>query len=171
MQQVLYFFQKTCVNCEAIAGKVLELRNAIGGQLSYIDADEDQASVDQYGVRRVPMIILLDNGQEVGRWTDVDSVSRFIDQALQSGSGTNDDVPTQGPPTPAPTPMPGPDVPIDPVVFNNQNTNTTTSSAGGIISKIITPFNCTTDSNCKVKNNIWRILLGVIAYRTLSKRS
>ena len=65
MKQVLYFSAEWCGPCKQLGPTMEGLR----GQINYtkIDVDQDQESSIKYGVRNIPTLILLENGETKGR--------------------------------------------------------------------------------------------------------
>lgn len=65
MKQILYFSAAWCGPCKQLGPTMEGLR----GQINYtkIDVDQDQNSAIKYGVRNIPTLILLENGETKGR--------------------------------------------------------------------------------------------------------
>ena len=61
MKQILYFSAAWCGPCQQL-GPTME---SLSDQISYIkiDVDQDQESSIKYGVRNIPTLILLENGE------------------------------------------------------------------------------------------------------------
>jgi thioredoxin 1 len=61
MKQILYFSAAWCGPCQQL-GPTME---GLSDQISYIkiDVDQDQDSAIKYGVRNIPTLILLENGE------------------------------------------------------------------------------------------------------------
>ena len=61
MKQILYFSAEWCGPCKQL-GPTME---GLKGQINYtkIDVDQDQESSIKYGVRNIPTLILLKNGE------------------------------------------------------------------------------------------------------------
>ena len=61
MKQILYFSAEWCGPCKQL-GPTME---GLKGQINYtkIDVDQDQESSIKYGVRNIPTLILLENGE------------------------------------------------------------------------------------------------------------
>jgi thioredoxin 1 len=61
MKQILYFSAEWCGPCKQL-GPTME---SLSDQISYIkiDVDQDQESSIKYGVRNIPTLILLENGE------------------------------------------------------------------------------------------------------------
>jgi thioredoxin 1 len=67
MKKILYFTGTWCQPCQ-ILGPIME---SLSGQINYekIDVDNNQDLSIQYGVRNIPTLILVENGEAVGRLT------------------------------------------------------------------------------------------------------
>ena len=65
MKKILYFSAAWCGPCKML-GPIIE---SLSGQINYekIDVDNNQDLSIQYGVRNVPTLVLVDNGEAVGR--------------------------------------------------------------------------------------------------------
>ena len=61
MKKILYFSAEWCGPCQQL-GPTME---GLSDQISYIkiDVDQDQDSAIKYGVRNIPTLILLENGE------------------------------------------------------------------------------------------------------------
>ena len=61
MKKILYFSVAWCGPCQQL-GPTME---GLSDQISYIkiDVDQDQDSAIKYGVRNIPTLILLENGE------------------------------------------------------------------------------------------------------------
>jgi len=66
-KKILYFSAKWCQPCRTL-GPIME---SLSGQINYekIDVDNNQDLSIQYGVRNIPTLILVENGEAVGRLT------------------------------------------------------------------------------------------------------
>ncbi|MGZ7115761.1 MAG: thioredoxin family protein [Halobacteriota archaeon] len=83
---VLYFYDPNCPHCQALAPQVTQLQNNYAGRVpvQWIINNQSQLT-GQYGVSTVPTLILLNNGNEAGRWvgaTDTSGISAQIDSLL-----------------------------------------------------------------------------------------
>ena len=67
MKKILYFSAGWCGPCKML-GPIME---SLSGQINYekIDVDNNQDLSIQYGVRNIPTLILVENGEAVGRLT------------------------------------------------------------------------------------------------------
>jgi thioredoxin 1 len=65
MKQILYFSASWCGPCKML-GPIME---SLSGQINYqkIDVDNEQDLSIKYGVRNVPTLVLLKNGEVVGK--------------------------------------------------------------------------------------------------------
>tara|TARA_R110000822_G_scaffold114189_4_gene245644 strand:- start:98 stop:343 length:246 start_codon:yes stop_codon:yes gene_type:complete len=61
MKEILYFSAAWCGPCQQL-GPVME---SLSGQINYtkIDVDQDQESSIKYGVRNIPTLVLVENGE------------------------------------------------------------------------------------------------------------
>jgi len=61
MKKILYFSATWCGPCKTL-GPIME---SLSGQISYqkIDVDKDQDQSIKYGVRNIPTLILIENGE------------------------------------------------------------------------------------------------------------
>lgn len=80
MKQLIKFSASWCQPCKSLAGnfKYVDLKDV---ELKEIDIDENMELAQQYGIRSVPTMVLLNDGQEVGRKTGVlmaDQIESFI---------------------------------------------------------------------------------------------
>jgi thioredoxin 1 len=67
MKKILYFSAAWCGPCKML-GPIME---SLSGQINYekIDVDNNQDLSIQYGVRNIPTLVLVENGEAVGRLT------------------------------------------------------------------------------------------------------
>jgi thiol-disulfide isomerase/thioredoxin len=66
MKQVLYFTATWCGPCQQLKPQMEQLTSQI--PIRFIDVDRDKSSVDKYGVRNVPTVIVIDQqGNVTGR--------------------------------------------------------------------------------------------------------
>ena len=67
MKKILYFSAGWCGPCKML-GPIME---SLSGQINYekIDVDNNQDLSIKYGVRNIPTLILVENGEAVGRLT------------------------------------------------------------------------------------------------------
>jgi thioredoxin 1 len=65
MKQVLYFSASWCNPCKAFRPLVESMQNEI--PITFIDVDASPQTSDQYNIRSVPTIVVVQNGMEIGR--------------------------------------------------------------------------------------------------------
>ena len=77
MKKILYFSAAWCGPCKML-GPTME---SLSGQINYekIDVDNNQDLSIQYGVRNVPTLVLVDNGEAVGRLVGVQSKDAILE--------------------------------------------------------------------------------------------
>lgn len=69
MKKLLYFGGSFCSACKALWLKVEREAPAMGYDVEYLDIDEDDGALfaDEYKVRSLPTIIVIENGKETKR--------------------------------------------------------------------------------------------------------
>ena len=77
MKKILYFSAAWCGPCKML-GPIME---SLSGQINYekIDVDNNQDLSIQYGVRNVPTLVLVDNGEAVGRLTGLQQKDAILE--------------------------------------------------------------------------------------------
>ena len=77
MKKILYFTGTWCQPCQ-ILGPIME---SLSGQINYekIDVDNNQDLSIQYGVRNIPTLILVENGEAVSRLTGLQSKDAILE--------------------------------------------------------------------------------------------
>jgi len=77
MKKILYFSAAWCGPCKML-GPIME---SLSGQINYekIDVDNNQDLSIQYGVRNIPTLILVENGEAVGRLTGLQQKDQIIE--------------------------------------------------------------------------------------------
>lgn len=60
MKRVLYFSTANCGPCKMFKPVVQQVSQETGIQITYIDANLDQASAQKYNVNSVPTIVIVD---------------------------------------------------------------------------------------------------------------
>ena len=77
MKQILYFSAPWCAPCKQL-GPIME---SLSGQINYrkINVDNDTELSTKYGVRNIPTLVLLDNGEAVNRTTGLQSKQQILD--------------------------------------------------------------------------------------------
>ena len=76
MKQYLYFSAPWCGPCRMLGPIMSEVDNTIPVQK--INIDEDSATAQQYNVRSIPTVVLLENGQEVKRMIGVKQKAEYL---------------------------------------------------------------------------------------------
>tara|TARA_B100001094_G_C17653819_1_gene540921 strand:+ start:277 stop:522 length:246 start_codon:yes stop_codon:yes gene_type:complete len=76
MKKILYFTAAWCGPCKAL-GPIMD---SLQGQINFnkIDVDTNTELSAQYGVRGVPLLILLENGEEVNRLVGIQSKENIL---------------------------------------------------------------------------------------------
>ena len=76
MRKILYFTATWCGPCKAL-GPVMD---SLQGQINFdkIDVDTNTDLSAQYGVRGVPSLVLVENGNEVGRLVGIQSKEQIL---------------------------------------------------------------------------------------------
>lgn len=77
MRKILYFSAAWCGPCKML-GPIME---SLSGQINYekIDVDNNQDLSIQYGVRNIPTLILVENGEAVGRLTGLQQKDAILE--------------------------------------------------------------------------------------------
>jgi len=77
MKKILYFSAAWCGPCKML-GPIME---SLAGQINYekIDVDNNQDLSIQYGVRNIPTLVLVENGEAVGRLVGVQSKEAILE--------------------------------------------------------------------------------------------
>ena len=77
MKQILYFSAPWCGPCKQL-GPVME---SLSGQINYrkINVDNDTELSTKHGVRNIPTLVLLENGEAVNRTTGLQSKQQILD--------------------------------------------------------------------------------------------
>ena len=77
MKQILYFSAPWCGPCKML-GPIME---SLSGQINYrkINVDNDTELSTKYGVRNIPTLVLLENGEAVNRTTGLQSKQQILD--------------------------------------------------------------------------------------------
>mgnify|MGYP005988988405 CR=1 FL=1 len=76
MKQYLYFSAPWCGPCRMLGPIMSEVSNTIPVQK--VNIDEDSATAQQYNVRSIPTVVLLENGQEVKRMIGVKQKAEYL---------------------------------------------------------------------------------------------
>jgi thioredoxin 1 len=77
MKQLFYFSAEWCVPCQTLGPIMDQVSSQIQVQKINIDYEADITS--KYGVRSIPTVILVENGQEVRRFTGARSYQQVLD--------------------------------------------------------------------------------------------
>ena len=77
MKKILYFSAAWCGPCKML-GPIME---SLAGEVNYekIDVDNNQDLSIQYGVRNIPTLILVENGEAVGRLTGLQQKDQILE--------------------------------------------------------------------------------------------
>jgi thioredoxin 1 len=77
MKKILYFSAAWCGPCKML-GPIME---SLAGEINYekIDVDNNQDLSIQYGVRNIPTLVLVENGEAVGRLTGLQQKDQIIE--------------------------------------------------------------------------------------------
>ena len=76
MKKILYFSAAWCGPCKML-GPIME---SLAGEINYekIDVDNNQDLSIQYGVRNIPTLVLVENGEVVSRLVGVQSKEQIL---------------------------------------------------------------------------------------------
>ena len=76
MKKILYFSAAWCSPCKTL-GPIIE---SLAGQINYdkIDVDNNQDLSIEYGVRNIPTLILIENGEAKGRLVGIQSKESIL---------------------------------------------------------------------------------------------
>ena len=77
MKKILYFSAAWCGPCKML-GPIME---SLSDQINYekIDVDNNQDLSIQYGVRNIPTLVLVENGEAVGRLTGLQQKETILE--------------------------------------------------------------------------------------------
>jgi thioredoxin-like negative regulator of GroEL len=67
MKQIWYFTADWCAPCKALGPTMNRVAEQV--QVNKINIDYEADVVQKYGVRNIPTVVLVENGQEVRRFT------------------------------------------------------------------------------------------------------
>jgi thioredoxin 1 len=76
MKKILYFSAAWCGPCKTL-GPIIE---SLSGQINYdkIDVDNNQDLSIEYGVRNIPTLVLIENGEAKGRLVGIQSKESIL---------------------------------------------------------------------------------------------
>ena len=76
MKKILYFSAAWCSPCKTL-GPIIE---SLSGQINYdkIDVDNNQDLSIEYGVRNIPTLVLIENGEAKGRLVGIQSKESIL---------------------------------------------------------------------------------------------
>ena len=77
MKQLFYFSAEWCVPCQTLGPIMDQISTEISVQKFNIDYEADL--ITKYGVRSIPTVVLVENGQEVRRFTGARSFQQVLD--------------------------------------------------------------------------------------------
>ena len=69
MKQVLYFSAGWCSACKGVTPIIEQLVSTKSVPVNKIDTDYDVSYVEEYKIKSIPTIIVLENGNEIKRYT------------------------------------------------------------------------------------------------------
>jgi thioredoxin 1 len=77
MKKILYFSASWCGPCKML-GPIME---SLSGQINYekIDVDNNQDLSIQYGVRNIPTLVLVENGEAVRKLTGLQQKEAILE--------------------------------------------------------------------------------------------
>ena len=77
MKKILYFSAAWCGPCKML-GPIME---SLAGEINYekIDVDANQDLSIQYGVRNIPTLVLVENGEAVSRLTGLQQKDQILE--------------------------------------------------------------------------------------------
>ena len=81
MKQLFYFSAEWCVPCQTLGPIMDQVSTQIQVQKFNIDYEADL--ITKYGVRNIPTVVLVENQQEVRRFTGIrtyNDIIRFINE-------------------------------------------------------------------------------------------
>lgn len=78
------FYTKGCAMCQAIEPVLGNIARETGIPVAMVNPGEDIALVDEWNVRSVPTLVLVENGEEVARLAEGfqsgDAIEEFLDE-------------------------------------------------------------------------------------------
>lgn len=76
-QQLLYFYAEWCAPCQTLGPVMDEIRRQIPVQKLNVDYT-DPSTIQKYGIRNIPTVILIENGNEIRRFIGSKSYNQII---------------------------------------------------------------------------------------------
>ena len=76
MKQLIYFSAAWCTPCETLSPIMEKIKKSY--PVHKVNIDYDTMYVSQYNVKSIPTVVILENGQEVGRFTGVKSEAEIL---------------------------------------------------------------------------------------------
>ena len=76
MKEILYFSAAWCGPCKML-GPIMD---SLAGQINFrkIDVDQDQESSIQYGIKNIPTLVLVENGEVKNRIVGMQSEATIL---------------------------------------------------------------------------------------------
>lgn len=71
MKQLIYFSANWCSACQSMTPAIDQLAKSKKIQVAKINTDYDVSLTEQYNVKSIPTVVILENGKEVNRHTGV----------------------------------------------------------------------------------------------------
>jgi thioredoxin 1 len=68
MKQLIYFSANWCAACQSMKPAIDQIVKS-GIQVATIDTDYDVSLTEQYKVKSIPTVVMLENGQEIKRYS------------------------------------------------------------------------------------------------------
>ena len=68
MKQLIYFSANWCAACHSMKPAIDQIAK-LGIQVAQIDTDYDVSLTEQYKVKSIPTVVMLENGQEIKRYS------------------------------------------------------------------------------------------------------
>jgi thioredoxin 1 len=68
MKQLIYFSANWCAACQSMKPAIDQIAKS-GIQVAKIDTDYDVSLTEQYKVKSIPTVVMLENGQEIKRYS------------------------------------------------------------------------------------------------------
>ena len=81
MKQLIYFTAGWCPSCQNMGPSISQLKKQKDIQIEEINVDYDAQYVEKYNVKNIPVLILIENGNEIRRvvgYQDQNQIKSFI---------------------------------------------------------------------------------------------